>query len=72
VVEDDDVDPARGHAREACFRALDMLDDIVVAREHALHEPPQCGVVVDVEDVDRPVRHQRLPRELVMAFPEPG
>lgn len=72
VVEDDDIDPASLGTRQARLGGLDMLDEVVVAREHALHEPPQRGVVVDIEDVDRPVRHQRWPRKPVMAFPEPG
>ena len=62
VVEDHGVDAALRDARQPRLRIADMLDRITLAREDALHEPPQRRVVVDIENRQGPMGHGLIMR----------
>ncbi len=57
MIEGDDVDVAPSETRESGIAVEGELHGVAPRREGALHEPPQAGVVVDVEDATAAAWH---------------
>ena len=60
MIEDHDIDIAIRNTGEPGFCGRDVLDLVAAAAEDALNEPPECGIVVDIDSLDYAVGHYRV------------